>query len=135
MPLKNTTTGKVIATSSRLANSLLSRSVGLMFSKPQQSALVMKFEKEEKISLHMMFVFYPIDVLFLNRKKQVVDIKQNFRPFEGYTARKKAKYAIELPAGTIKETKTKIGHEIEFFSVKETKHVNGRSITITKAKK
>jgi len=132
MPVKNATTNKVIATSSRTADSLLSRSLGLMFSKPKQAALVLKFEKEDPISLHMAFVFYPIDVIFVNKRKQVVDVKENFRPFETYVSRRKASYAIELPEGTIKETKTKVGHKIDFLTVKQKNYVNGKSITVTR---
>ena len=132
MPIKNMTTNKVIAVSSRFADSTLSRSLGLMFSKPRQAALVLNFAREEKISLHMMFVFYAIDVIFVNKRKEVVDIKENFKPFDTYSSRRKAKYAIELPAGTIKETKTKINHKIAFFAIKESRFFNGKSITITK---
>lgn len=132
MPIKNMTTNKVIAVSSRFADSPWSRSLGLMFSKPQQAALVLNFAKEEKISLHMMFVFYAIDVLFVNKRKEVVDIKENFKPFDTYASKRKAKYAIELPAGTVKETKTKINHKIAFLAIKESRFLNGKSITIMK---
>ncbi len=134
MPIKNATTGKVIAVSSRLADSTLSRSLGLMFSKPQQAALVLRFSADEKISLHMMFVFYPIDVIFANSRKEIVDIKEEFKPFDTYVSKRKAKYAIELPAGTIRETKTKVGHKIEFLKIKHKTYLNGRSVTVTKAR-
>ena len=62
----------------------------------------------------MLFVFYPIDVLFLNDKKYVVGMKKNFAPFTFYKSKKKAMYAIELPSGTIKQTKTGIGDKIKF---------------------
>ena len=135
MPIKNATTDKVIATTSRLADSLLSRLLGLMFSKPSHAALVIKFDEEEKISLHMMFVFYPIDVIFVNKRKEVVDVKENLRPFDTHTSERKALYAIELPVGTIRNSKTKIGHRITFLTVKETHHPNGRSVVVTKARK
>ncbi|MAG15661.1 hypothetical protein CMO88_01225 [Candidatus Woesearchaeota archaeon] len=135
MPIKNETTNKVIATSSKTANSMLTRSIGLMFSKSEQAALILRFNKEEKISLHMMFVFYPIDVIFVNKRKQVVDVKENLRPFDTYSSTRKALYAIELPIGTIRSTKTKVGHKITFLRVKETHHLNGKSIIITKARK
>ncbi|MBS3132659.1 DUF192 domain-containing protein [Candidatus Woesearchaeota archaeon] len=134
MPIKNATTNRLIAASSRLADSLLSRSMGLMFSKPEQAALVLKFEREERISLHMMFVFYPIDVIFVNKRLQVVDVKENLRPFDTYSSGRKALYAIELPKGTVKDTKTKAGHRIEFLTVKQKNYLNGKSITITKSR-
>ena len=62
----------------------------------------------------MFFVFYPIDVLFLDKYKKVVEVKENFRPFEFYTPKNKALYTIELPQNTIKKTKTGIGNKINF---------------------
>ncbi len=134
MPIKNATTGKLIALSSRLADSTLSRSLGLMFSKPQQAALVLKFQEDEKISLHMAFVFYPIDVIFANSRREIVDIKEGFKPFDAYVSKRKAKYAIEVPAGTVRQTRTKVGHKIEFLKIKHKTYMNGRSVTVTKAR-
>ena len=93
---------------------ILSKFIGLMFSRNKNTALIFKFNKEQIILLHMLFVFYPIDVLFLNKNKIVVDKKENFMPFAFYKSKKKAMYVIELPFGTIKKTKTGIGDKIEF---------------------
>ena len=64
----------------------------------------------------MFFVFYPIDVLFLDKNKIVVDKKERFMPFAFYKSKRKAMYAIEMPNGTLKKTKTEIGDKIEFSS-------------------
>ena len=84
-----------------------------MFSK--QKTLIFVFNKEKIISLHMFFVFYPIDVLFLNKNKKVVQLKENFKPFRIMIAKKPAKYIIELPDKTIKKTNTKLGDTISFI--------------------
>ena len=44
----------------------------------------------------MFFVFYKIDVLYLDENKKVIEIKKNFKPFSSYTPKNKAKYVIEL---------------------------------------
>ena len=85
-----------------------------MFSRERDISLIFDFEKEKIISLHMIFVFYPIDVLFLDRIKLVVDLKENFAPFTFYASKKKAMYAIELPKGTIKKSGTNVGDRINF---------------------
>ena len=85
-----------------------------MLSKKKDTALIFKFDKEKIISLHMLFVFYPIDALFLDKNKIVADKKENFKPFTFYKSRKKAMYAIELPNGILKRTKTGIGDKIKF---------------------
>jgi len=83
-----------------------------MFSKPRP--LIFIFEKEKIIPLHMLFVFYPIGILFLNKNKIIVEIKENFKPFSFYTPKNKALYIIELPKDTIKKSKTEVGDKICF---------------------
>lgn len=116
MLVKNLTKKKVIADDARLCDDNFSKFMGLMMSKNQNKSLIFKFSKEKIISLHMFFVFYCIDVLFLDKNKIVVDKKENFNPFTLYISKKKSMYAVELPDGIIKKTKTKIGDEIEFIN-------------------
>jgi len=88
--------------------SFVSKAKGLMFSRRlKDSCLLFIFTKERKVALHMFFVFFPIDVLFLNEKKEIVDLKQNFRPFTVYTSKKPAKYILEMPLGSIKSLNKK----------------------------
>lgn len=114
MPVKNSTNNKIIQNNAKFCNSVFSRFKGLMFSRKQNIALIFKFSRESKIALHQCFVFYSIDVLFLDKNRIVVDIKENFKPFTFYTSKKKAVYAIELPEGAINHSKTKIGDRIKF---------------------
>jgi len=74
--------------------------------------LVMVFSQEMAVSLHMFFVFYPIDVLLLDEKFRVVEIKENFRPFTIWNSKKKGKYLIELGLEESKG-KVKIGDKVE----------------------
>ncbi|MDO8740551.1 MAG: DUF192 domain-containing protein [Candidatus Woesearchaeota archaeon] len=113
MAIKNVSQKIILAEKHKICKSLFSKAIGLMFSKKiKDFALVLAFDEEKRISLHMFFVFYPIDVLFLNRDKRVVERKKNFRPFAIYNSVKRAKYAVELPCGII--GKTKINDKIEF---------------------
>ena len=111
--LKNKRNNKILAKKVKLCKNNLSQALGLMFSRKKKT-LIFIFRKEKIISLHMFFVFYPIDVLFLDRNKKVVQIKENFRPFRIMIMKKAAKYIIELPNKTIKKTGTKLGEKIEF---------------------
>ena len=56
------------------------------------------FARPRRVALHMAFVGYPIDVLFLDAGRRVVEIKRNFRPWRCYRARRPARFVIELPA-------------------------------------
>ncbi len=89
--------------------SVFGKATGLMFSKPHN--LIFIFKDERKRSLHMLFVFFSIDVLFLDSKKKVVE-RATLKPFSLYTSKKKARYVIELRKGQAK--KIKIGAKIEF---------------------
>ena len=112
MPIKNTTKKTLLAKNAKLCKNIFSKSLGLMFSK--QKALILIFKKEKIIPLHMFFVFYPIDILFLNKNKIIVEIKENLKPFMLYIPKKKAMCIIELPKNTIKKSNTKIGDKISF---------------------
>ena len=73
-----------------------------MFEKEQNFNYALIFELPEKSligsSVHMMFVFFPIDIVFLDEQKKVVD-KKTLSPWTlNYTPKKAAKYFIELPA-------------------------------------
>jgi len=92
----------------KICKSIWSKARGLMFSRKRN--LVFVFDKEQRISLHMFFVFFPIDVLFLDRNKRVVEIKKDFRPFTCYKSKENAMYVVELT----KKQNYKRGDKIKF---------------------
>ena len=79
----------------KICKSALSKAIGLMFSKKRN--LLFEFDKEIKITLHNFFVFYPINLVFLDKDKKVIEIKRNFKPFTFYTSKQKARYLLETP--------------------------------------
>jgi hypothetical protein len=78
----------------KICKSIWSQARGLMFSKKKN--LVFVFNDEKRRSLHMFFVFFPIDVLFLDKNKRIVEIKRDFKPFTFYYPKEKSKYIVEL---------------------------------------
>ena len=114
MNIRNITKKTILNRNAELCRGVFSKSVGLMFSANRDRALIFEFDKEKIIGLHMFFVFYPIDVLFLDRQKAVVELKENFRPFTTCTSKKKSIYAVEIPNGTIKTTRTSPGDKLHF---------------------
>ncbi len=129
MPIKNLTTKKFLANKFRVASSSIEKALGLMFSEPKD-ALVMVFDKEQRVALHMCFVPVSIDVLFLNSRLEVVDIKRGFRPFTFYTSKKKAKCVIELQEGAVRKSGTNLHDKIGLFTVSVEKDNNSRRIRI-----
>lgn len=69
---------------------------GLMFSKPKN--LIFELDKETRYgaTVHMFFVFFPIDVYWLNKNKEIVDKKLNLKPFQIAVPKNKAKYIVEI---------------------------------------
>jgi len=93
-----------------LCKSILSKAHGLMFSKKKN--LIFIFDEEQRIGLHMFFVFFPIDVLFLDENKKIIEIKENFKPFTFYRSTEKAKYVVEIAT---KKKEFKVGEKFNGF--------------------
>lgn len=87
----------IISKNERMCSSLWSQMRGLMFRARQN--LIMVFAEEQKIQLHNCFVFYTIELVFLNKNKKVIEIKPTFKPFTFYNSKHKAKYLVELGLG------------------------------------
>ena len=107
---------KTIAQKVMLCKSLASQMRGLMFARQDRNrALIMVFGEEKLVPLHMMFVFFPLDILFLNRKRIVVETFETAKPFiTQIRPRHKAKYVIELSAGKIRDSKIRVGDRLSF---------------------
>ncbi len=90
----NLTRNKILSEKELPGRNLLAQSLGLMFRRKQN--LVMSFGKEKKVQLHNFFVFYPIDVLILNEKQELIEIKKDFKPFTFWSSRHQGRYAVEL---------------------------------------
>ena len=112
--IKNLTKNTLLSKNTKFCNNPLTKAIGLMFSKKSDKSLIFIFKKEKIVPLHMLFVFYPIDVLFLNKEKSIVEMKENFRPFSFYSPENKAKYIIEMPEGSIGKFKISLNDQLEF---------------------
>lgn len=89
---------------------------GLMFERRKNFdyALVfhLPFESRAGVSVHMMFVFFPIDIVYLDRQKRIVEIAR-LRPWQlNHTPAKPAKWFIELPEG--KARGLRVGQKMEW---------------------
>jgi uncharacterized protein len=116
MALRNLTKKTALAKEVLLCASLCSQMRGLMFSRRiDGKALVMVFGRERIVALHMLFVFFPIDIVFLDRSRKVVELVRGAKPFISQIVPKnKALYVIELPAGVIGKSRTAVGDRLAF---------------------
>ncbi len=113
--------GNKIISTPKIAHTVFQKAKGLMFSK--QRDLLFVFKTEERLNFHMVFVFYPIDIIFINHNFEVVDFKKSFKPFTFYYSKKKALYALEVKEGFIEENNIKIGDKL-FIGEKNNKKSN-----------
>lgn len=67
-------------------------------------------------NVHTLGMAYPIDILFLSDKLQVLKAVSNLQPMSGATCRGSA-MVLKLPAGTIECTNTRMGDYIEIKNI------------------
>jgi len=99
--------GKTLISRAEIANSNWQKCKGLMFSK--QKDILFNFRKDAFLKFHMVFVFYPIDIVFMDHNQRIVDIKKRFCPFTFYYSRAKSSHVLELKNGTIEKTGLELG--------------------------
>ncbi len=107
---------KPLVTNVRVADTSSTRARGLMFKAENNFdyALVFEWKKLGRAtrSLHMLFVFFEIGVLFLDEKKRVVE-KAVLKPWRlNYTPRHACQTIIVLPKELI--SKVKIGDKLQW---------------------
>lgn len=115
--ITNRTRNKVISREILLCNKLWSSMKGLMFRKELQEnqCLLIDLHKDTNASIHMFFVNFPIDIIWLNSEKRVVDFARNVQPNTPYKAPSKfARYILELPEKTLDKNPVSIGDLFEF---------------------
>lgn len=95
---------KLISSKIIFCDTFLKKGTGLMFrskNSVKDAAWLFSFKHPRKVSVTMFFVFFPIDLIFLDKNNKIIELKENFRPFTNYTCVNKAYSFIELEQGTI----------------------------------
>lgn len=106
-----------------LARTNYERAKGLMFYEELASStgMLFVFEEPHKMSFWMMNTRIPLDLIFFSEDLTVTEWVKNMVPGYGkpayrlphYASKDKAKYALELKAGSIEELNIKIGDKLE----------------------
>lgn len=112
MQIVNDTKKQVLSDQCRLANTFFKRAIGLLNRnsiRPGEGLLL-----DNCHGIHTVGMRFPIDVLFLDKGLRVIRVAINLKPFHVGPAVKDAIYVLELPAGTIDQTKTEVGDQIQF---------------------
>lgn len=99
--------GDILLSEPEVATTQWEKARGLMFRK--QHDVLFHFQKEKKLKFHMVFVFYPIDIVFLDSDLKVVDLKPRFKPFTFYYSKACSSTVLETYAGFIRDRSIRIG--------------------------
>ena len=107
-----------IAIRAEIADSDIERMRGLMFRKamPEKEGMLFIFDEENLTPFWMKDTYLPLDILFINSQKEIVDIAENAQPLSEELIPPHApyRYALELNAGFVKKYKVERGDRIEF---------------------
>ena len=111
MKIFNTTRKTIIADKAVTADSFLKRMVGLLDRKelnPGEGLIITHCQ-----SIHMVFMRFSIDVIFVGKENKVVGVVYKIEPYRFSPVFWKASYAIELPPQTIQKSQTQLGDFIQ----------------------
>lgn len=96
------------------------RQLGLMFREvlPQDSGMLFIFNIESKHGFWMKNMNFPIDIIWINQDKKIVEITKTAKPCSKDCAviypKSKVKYVLEVNPGFVDKNKIKIEEEVNF---------------------
>ena len=110
MRIDNVSRGTTVATNAVQAANFLTRGRGLMMAPPlpEGGGLVL----DPCNSIHMFFMRYPLDIIFLDKAGSVVFMYRGIKPWRVGRIVRGAKLAIELPEGAIAASGTEVGDRL-----------------------
>jgi uncharacterized membrane protein (UPF0127 family) len=106
----NDTLGTVLASHAGLAATFFQRFVGLMGKRELRHGEGLVLAPCQAV--HTMFMSFPIDLLFLDEAGQVVLAMGEVAPYRRSPVKREAFYVIELPAGVIASSGTRVGDRL-----------------------
>lgn len=111
MMLRNLTRGTTLAENARPAESIWSRTRGLMF---QQFEGFDGMMLRPANAIHMCFMRMPIDVIFFDKQLVIVKMVSGLAPWRLFCGALGAAGVLELPVGAIARSRSETGDRLEF---------------------
>lgn len=93
-----------------IANSFFTRFIGLMFQKklPPATGLLL----EPCSSVHMCFMVFAIDVVYLDKDYKIIHVVKNLKPWLGLSMCRKAWAVLEMTAGEAERCGLVVGRKL-----------------------
>lgn len=110
MKVFNVTKNTVIAQKAKMADTFLSRMVGLLNREsisPEEALIITRCQ-----SIHMFFMRFSIDVIFVDKNDVVVGLIERIRPFQLSPIFFRSSYVIEMAEGSISRVKVSLGDKL-----------------------
>ena len=113
--VENVTRGTIVGERVRVASSSVDRSVGLLKTpevKPGEGLWI-----ERSPSIHMFFMPYAIDAIFVSKAGRVTRVVANLKPWRVVWWARGARDCLELRAGAAAESGTQAGDELRMVDL------------------
>ena len=112
--IRNKTTGKEVVQKHHILKTAVKQSLGLMFKPANNDGYIFELERFGLTKFNTVFstffMFFSLDIIFLDKNKVVTRIFTNVRPYKFISA--KGKYVLETKAGKTKGMR--VGHQLEW---------------------
>lgn len=110
MLIRNISRNSILANHCSIARTFFARFRGLQLKKslPQGHGLLIT----PCNSIHMFFMRFSIDAVFIDSNNKVIYIDEGIRPWRVSKVIRKARSVLELPAGTVSATDTRVGDQL-----------------------
>ena len=110
MQILNKTRNSIIAVKAVIADSFFSRMIGLLNRASLEDGEALVITRCN--SIHMFFMRFAIDVIFIDQRSKIVGLVRNIKPFQLSKIYWNSASAIELPIGTIDRTQSALGDSL-----------------------
>jgi uncharacterized protein len=110
MPVDNLTRGTSLGDAVRLASSMRDRTIGLLRTPTLRPGEGLWIERSP--SIHMFFMRYPIDAVFVGADGRVTKVVENLRPWRVVWWAPGARDCLELPVGAVAASGTRVGDHV-----------------------
>ena len=113
--VENVTRGTTVGDRIRVASSAIDRTVGLLRTpelKPGEGLWI-----ERSPSIHMFFMRYAIDAVFVGKDGRVTKVVPNLKPWRVVWWARGARDCLELRAGAAAESGTQAGDELRLVAI------------------
>ena len=116
--VENVTRQSVVGARIRVARSVVDRTVGLLRTPELNPGEGLWIERSP--SIHMFFMRYPIDAVFISKDSRVTKVVQNLKPWRVVWWAPGARDCLELRAGAAAASGTQVGDELRLMEIETT---------------